>query len=538
MTKNTIVLSIIAIFCLAIFTACGRRSPSETSEHSTQIADAQNRNITTPPMSSTLTDILNNALIRREDITRPSKADLIPLTTGREVTMSEHDIAYYRLSFFNRYTSPDQLPYDTNVPLVNYDVDLFFSSLSSLYAQYIYFGGDEVFLPIRDHIMYTIEQRTHWEPYELEELLYESLSPVIVDSVFHLGNRRFRGGMEILQYNRQFSRSENGFFCTEHELYVYELVLQCIPDLYINIQDSFRFSMDESGEIFFYTLVIALPAPANEFPVYYLQIVYEDGTYEIVPLDMLASIRSRGDRRPISNFYPPSFEVMQGIPVVAIEIFGLLSLDDTLFGATLIPQSSRSARQFLDIAEQLRDEPVFILDLRNNGGGYGLLADQWLHQLTGYIIPPNFNNLAISSYNDHVEWFIETAGQYHPIPTFFDENHTTLILPPCEVIANDQLIIVLVDRFTASAGERMVDFAFSMENVLVIGQNTGGAYISGNGRINSALPWSNIPFGFSFDMRVPPEGHFQEGIGFAPDIWVMGDALTAALNMLNHHIED
>jgi len=450
--------------------------------------------------------------------------------------MSRDDITYYRLSFFDLYTGQDQLPYDTIAPLANYDVDLFFRSLSSLYALYIYFGGDEVFLPIRDHIMYIIEQRTHWEPYELEELLYENLAPIIVDSIFRLGNGRFMGDMEIFQYNSQFSRNENGFFCPERELHVHELVLQCIPDLYINIQDSFRFSMDESGEIFFYTLVITLPAPANEFPTYYLQIIYEDGTHEVVPLDMLPSIRSRGDREPSSDFYPSS-EVMQGIPVVAIEVFGNPSPDDTLFGTTLAPQSMRGARQFLDIAGQLRYEPVFILDLRNNGSGYGLLADQWLHRLTGQNIPPNFNNLAIFNYDSHVDWFIEAAGPYHPAPVFFDENHTTLDLSPCRVIANDQLIIVLVDRFTALAGERMVDFAFSIENVLVIGQNTGGSYISGVGGVNSALPWSGIPFGFSSDIRVPPEGHFTEGIGFAPDIWVMGDALTAALNMLNHHIE-
>jgi len=131
---------------------------------------------------------------------------------------------------------------------------------------------------------------------------------------------------------------------------------------------------------------------------------------------------------------------------------------------------------------------------------------------------------------------VRLAWQNAPNPVYFDSNHIIYAQSPCEIVSNDQLIIVLVDRFTASAGEQMVDLAFSMENVLVIGQNTAGVLITSSGWINSALPWSSITFDFSADMRVFPEGHFIEGIGFAPDIWVIGDALTAALNMLNHHL--
>jgi len=523
--KKIIVLLIAVTFCLVVFASCGRGRVAETIRQPVVATDIRSRNaIITPPMSDTLADILNNALVRRESINRPAETALIPLTTGRIVTVWENTLHSWRVMPRNRPLEP--IVSSANA---SFDVSLFFSALSSLYAPYIYFGGSAVFLPVRDSLLYAISQREYWYPCELEELIYESLAPIILDSHFRFGSRRFRGEMEIFQYNRQFGRSEYGFFCLYRGLYVHELLLQCNPDLYVNVQDAFRFSMDESGEAFFYAIVIALPAPANEFPTYYLKIVYEDGIYEIAPMEMLASSRSRGeDWEPPLDHYP-SFEVIQGIPVIAIGRMGR-------FTATIDQPGSREARQFLALTEQVRYEPAFILDLRNHAGGYGELPSQWFRRLTRQDIPPNSINFAIRNYDSYVAWLRNAPRPFSPDPVFFDRNHITYELPPCGVVANNQLIIVLVDRYTASAGERMVDLAFSLENTLVVGQNTAGVYITGSGWIDSNLPWSGIPFDFSIDMRVFPEGHFTEGLGFAPDIWVIGDALTAALNMLNYHI--
>ena len=80
----------------------------------------------------------------------------------------------------------------------------------------------------------------------------------------------------------------------------------------------------------------------------------------------------------------------------------------------------------------------------------------------------------------------------------------------------------------------MVDLFFNMENTLVVGQNTGGALLSA-GSMPIALPNSGISVTFSNAMYVHPANHFQEGKGFAPDVWVNGDALVAALGMLDAH---
>jgi len=47
--------------------------------------------------------------------------------------------------------------------------------------------------------------------------------------------------------------------------------------------------------------------------------------------------------------------------------------------------------------------------------------------------------------------------------------------------------------------------------------------------IDHHLPNSAIPFVFGTWLNIYPPEHFQEGVGIAPDVWVIGDSLTAAL---------
>ena len=524
--KKTIVITIAIIACLVwLITLSINDAPDEAEHLASLDIDTPTEVATISYISDTLMDVLSNALTRREGISRPCDSYLIPLTVGREAIISRWDIERRRETI-TRYMF-GSVPYNANQPMIMSDLNLFFHALSSLYAPYIYLGGDEVFLPILHNIRYILSQSMYWTPCELEEIIYTNLAPVITDIHFRLGDRRFYGDMEIFHYDMRFTRSTSGFICIYSELYVRELILQCFPDMSLDIQDVLRFSMDEYGRQFFYAPVIALPAPANEFPTYYLQIIYEDETYRIVPMNMLGSVRSL-DRVRRAWDPNPTFEIMQGVPVVAVGGMGCTSAP--------LDEGGRGAGQFMALTEQLRDEPVFILDLRGNRGGNLMLPSRWFRRLMRQDIPPNFNHLAINNYERYVAGLEGRFRPGWPDPVFFDERHITYAWPACGVVSNEQLIIVLIDRFTTSSAEHMVDLAFSIENVLVVGQNTAGAAITSGGWLNTYLPWSGLRFDFSIDMRIFPDDHFQEGIGFAPDIWVMGDALTAALNMLDNHI--
>ncbi|MCL2388505.1 MAG: S41 family peptidase, partial [Defluviitaleaceae bacterium] len=100
------------------------------------------------------------------------------------------------------------------------------------------------------------------------------------------------------------------------------------------------------------------------------------------------------------------------------------------------------------------------------------------------------------------------------------------------VIYNEQLIIVLVDRFTLSSGEIFADQFTNVENTLVIGQNTFGMLLTSSG-LPLYLPNSGMPVSMGRYKLVHPENTWQEGVGFSPDIWVLGDALTAAWAILD-----
>jgi C-terminal processing protease CtpA/Prc len=83
-----------------------------------------------------------------------------------------------------------------------------------------------------------------------------------------------------------------------------------------------------------------------------------------------------------------------------------------------------------------------------------------------------------------------------------------------------------------SAAEIFADKMLNLENTLIIGQNTAGFLIA-PGNVPYYLPNSGIPFVAGIEHFMHPAGNFYEGIGIAPDVWVIGDALTAALAMVN-----
>ena len=98
-------------------------------------------------------------------------------------------------------------------------------------------------------------------------------------------------------------------------------------------------------------------------------------------------------------------------------------------------------------------------------------------------------------------------------------------------VPNDKLIILLIDRYAASAGENFTDQILSLENTLVIGQNTAGVLLTG-GMDQFFLPNSDIQIDMGIIYNIWDEAHFKEGAGISTDVWVIGDALQAALAML------
>jgi len=483
------------VFLLGIvITACGR----DDTQYQLEVKHPE-----------TLEDVLSIALTRREGITRPNHYRLAQLTEGR-VPLAIEPIFFHipRRTPVNDVSTADAIR----------DTDILFYALAGAYGPYIYFGGDEVFLPIRDDIIEALNAQPSWTRQDFALLLHAKLSQAINDRHFFIDGLLVAANYEFFTINRQFYLTENGFICQDNHLLVKEILLPCHPSINLDPFDIFRLSMDESGSSFFYVPVIAVHIRSDETEPSQLVIVYEDGMSETVPLITPETyFFERGGHW--DDTYS-TLDFMHNIPVVAVRRMGPPGRDGTI--------------QFLSYAELLRGEPAVILDLRGNMGGYIRAVEEWFYTLTGQLIPTNFEILKLRSLEPFFSRLTTAVidpyddGRYMP----FDDKHLIVQLSPERIVPSNQLIIVLVDRFTSSAAERMVDLTFNMENAIVIGHNTHGGTLTTVYEIY--LLNSGIRISLGLTLTVSP-GHFKESVGVAPDIWVTDCALTAALGMLENH---
>jgi len=530
MKKIQLLTAMLLISCtLAIATSCGRGTSK--NEEAVNAEDTQEINehafaqeeieiaATGEPTASepvsitplTLDDILEMANTRREGIIKPSEDIAAALVQGREPPTI--DVS----QFFNEVSAAQIISGNDAI----YDAQIFFDITRQVYGAYTYFGGDEVFLPIFKYVLDRLSTQDYWQLDDFSALLFDSLYPVISDNHFIIHGRRLGVNHNFYVSDTAFERSENGLRNIETGLYVAEAVGHDLDKL-------FRLAMNDSGK-FYYIPIVVRPEFLSE---YNLTLVYECGDNQALTLR-----RHNPSRR---NFQPVSLaRRAHNIPLVTIMSMG--------FPTSTYGSGSRDARRFLSIAEELRDEPVIIVDIRSNGGGNGILHRQWLHILTGEIVPGNYFGMRVNNYDTFREtvinspydsWFfnpIDLLDTYYPrIP--FGDYHILSHTLPNRIIENDQLIILLTDRFVASAGDAFADAMLNMENTLIIGQNTGGVLHTDLTYSPLFLPNSGLRFGLGRTIHLHPEGHLQEGIGVAPDIWFTGNfIITAILNMLEEH---
>jgi len=193
------------------------------------------------------------------------------------------------------------------------------------------------------------------------------------------------------------------------------------------------------------------------------------------------------------------------------------------------------------------------LDIRSNEGGASAHTYTWLYTLLGQTVPTNFNWLGFfdapvvnpTNVRRPARWysgFTQRAGLdfdypsrlfdfYIPLEPLAEGIYFTAEAFRDDVITNDQLIIMLIDRFTVSSGEIFADQFTNIENTLIIGQNTFGMLTTSSG-LPLYLPHSGIPVSMGRYILVHPHDTWTEGVGFAPDVWATGDALAAAMALV------
>lgn len=114
----------------------------------------------------------------------------------------------------------------------------------------------------------------------------------------------------------------------------------------------------------------------------------------------------------------------------------------------------------------------------------------------------------------------------------------SLHLPPQKRprASNDNILILLSGKCSASCAEITLDLSYNLDNSLIIGENTNGSMISNSGHIE--LPNSKCSVDMTFStVYLTPDGsdYFEELRGFFPDIWVPAkEAETLAAKLMEN----
>jgi len=457
--------------------------------------------------------VMSLAVERREGIEKPDYVELLAMTEGR--------VPAPRLPtrFWAGWTQPEDGPPEyISVEDAVADAWVLFNILRDVYGGYVYFGGDDVFSAMLGDVTteFFLLGKEMISSSDFAQIMHRHINEVVVDNHFLIGDERMELGLGYFhRFGIYYDRTENGYRNRATDLYLTEIEGH-------DIEASMRLHANDDGKIFYRPVLLLDTARAAQQAVF----VYEDGSRQ-----SRTFIRELPHRQRRTEL--PTLEYIDGVPVVRVMAMGF----DGHENATGLAH----AETFMEYGERLRHEPVVIVDIRGNGGGNGLLPVRWLRTLTGHIVPSNYVWLSARPYNSADFDFNPNSGSQNPPNSWrtyanvgpFGDYHTIFNTQERRIVPRNQLLILLTDRNTGSAAEDLVDRVFNIENTLVIGTATAGVLAFDATYQSINLPNTGIPFGLGRAMMLWPDGHFAEGVGILPDIWVSGDALDIALALLD-----
>ena len=166
--------------------------------------------------------------------------------------------------------------------------------------------------------------------------------------------------------------------------------------------------------------------------------------------------------------------------------------------------------RFIGMGAKLHGQPVSVVDLRSNTGGKLDYVDKWFEGYSKQKVTPNYFSIYTAMFQDQdtqEDEIQEINGKmvYQAGEDTFAEH--------------EDLLILLTSCQTMSAAESFADRAHNVENTLLIGESTTGA-LSVDIWLNPInLPYSKVQTYFGQRFCEFPEGYFEEGYGFEPDLW-------------------
>lgn len=369
------------------------------------------------------------------------------------------------------------------------DVRTYFALLSTAYGGYDYFGGDEVFLPLRDQLVAEVADREQVTGRTLGNLISGTLAPVVADGHFQILGKPLDGGQARSMYY--------------------------VPDLWLDDvagQDPAWVKPTIGPDGALTHCFAALAADPAELP--------DRATVngEDLRLNWKKAAPSSTDRTAYR------VDRVEGVPVLTCRT--LTAGDET----------RRDLERLASSGGKMSDEPVLVVDLRGNNGGSDNYASAWFEGYTG--VPPQEKRSWAQRCSPAFLAYCESDSQYEgDLGPFRERLGSWYGIAPQDLVRaeGNGLCFVLADRDTVSAGEDFIMYFRTMDRVVIVGSNTKGAMLSGN-ICTFYLPHSGVPIQFGTGLSFTDSLENRDRVGFLPDLWVPPeDALDAVLRLRDYY---
>ena len=420
------------------------------------------------------------------------------------------------------------------------DVRFVFDLLRYAYAGYQYFGGDDVFLPMRDSMIELIHRLVDPAPVSLflQHVLAPPLRGAISDNHFFIYNQPLQAHPQVAYMSDAHElRMVEGDLVTEINGAPHRLVETTRGGQPV---DAVLPTLSADGELVWNFGFVASAAGAMQGIAAVFECVRTGERTGLNVTLRIADGIETVERRPLLD------ERMEGR--VAVIENGRMR-EDWEPGSCLCEYFEA----FYMSGREARSNPVTILDLRGNSGGFASLPFQWMLGFTGNAprCELSFASFSLGTATAAELLIANSPGSpdcpldaYAPtvnmhVREFIDDQSLRWLHPaefrPLETVRNENLVIVLMDWRVASAGEIFVAYLRSLENVVFVGTNTSGTLVTG-GVISASLPNSGFAVSFGGILNLRPDLSQFEGSGFMPDLWVPSDeSLERVLRFVERH---
>lgn len=383
-----------------------------------------------------------------------------------------------------------------SIEQAEFDINLLFDSLHQSYGLYDFYGGDAVFETARQQALTDCKRADKMDTDVLRQILKENLS-FITDMHFLMDGENLATGLYPCFFTDvSFQKTQDGYSTTDGK------AVESV-DGQDDLDSLFKRSLTREGEIVYWPITFEDPKTAKNEPPS-LTVHYTDGTSQVITAQSYEPLKMDSDMETIEQYEK------EEIPITRSLYF--------------------DSQAFLESARDFEDEQVSMMDLSRNRGGQSTLAFEWWKNYLGQSVSGNFFSVLMPR-NTGVKGL---SGVEDLLGVQVVDGWTMLYTQPDDFVEQENTLIMLTSKFTASSAEVFVDIARNVENTLIIGENTADC-LTNNLYGGVTLTYSGIEIGYGNAITIFPEDDFQEGYGFEPDLWCPGVyAEEAAINLVHN----